>query len=302
MGARIESAASWRAHRGLFARGALALTEIAARRCLDRGHRRPEDIDLLVNAGVYKDRSLAEPALAAIIQEDLGANPGHPARPHSHGTFSFDVLDGGCGALTALELADSLIRAGTSRLALIVAGDADPSPRTSHGFPFASAGGAVLVEPGEGGQGFERFAQRTFAEHAGLFEACVEWEAANPKARRGGNVLVVREDPAFADRAIACAVETTGAFLADLGLRGADVDLLVASQYPPRLADEVARAMAIPRERVAPGPGELGPAHTAGPIASLEAAIDSGAFALARNVLFVTAGAGITITVALYRR
>jgi 3-oxoacyl-[acyl-carrier-protein] synthase III len=49
-------------------------------------------------------------------------------------------------------------------------------------------------------------------------------------------------------------------------------------------------------------PRDLARAHTAGVIAALEAAFASGAFARAGRVLFVTAGAGLTIGAALYQR
>src|SRR5512146_448246 len=108
MGTRIDAAAT-DTHRGrLIGRGTLHLTDVAARSCLDRAHRRSEDLDLLINAGIYKDRNVAEPALASIIQEDIDANiGGTPARLGHHGTFSFDVLNGGCGVITAAQLADS---------------------------------------------------------------------------------------------------------------------------------------------------------------------------------------------------
>jgi hypothetical protein len=35
---------------------------------------------MLITAGVYHDEILSEPAFASLIQEDIGANPGHPPR------------------------------------------------------------------------------------------------------------------------------------------------------------------------------------------------------------------------------
>ena len=72
---------------------ALHLAVASARTCLQRAGRDPDDVDLLINAGIYRDRNLAEPALAALIQEDVGANPEDPHR-EGHGTFSFDVANG----------------------------------------------------------------------------------------------------------------------------------------------------------------------------------------------------------------
>ena len=48
-------------------------------RTVSRGAGRDaHDVDLLINAGIYRDRNLGEPAFAAMIQEDIGANPEDP--------------------------------------------------------------------------------------------------------------------------------------------------------------------------------------------------------------------------------
>ena len=73
----------------------------------------PNDLDLLVNAGLYRDRNLGEPALASMIQEDVRRHPEDP-HPGGHGTFSFDVANGACGVLTALQIADRFLRSARS--------------------------------------------------------------------------------------------------------------------------------------------------------------------------------------------
>jgi 3-oxoacyl-[acyl-carrier-protein] synthase-3 len=244
---------------------------------------------------------MAEPALASIIQEDIGANPGHPPRLDRHGTFSFDVLDGGCGVITAARLLDGFLGSGAAQLGMIVAADANPSPTTTRGFPFAPSGGALLLSHRDGARGFERFASRTFAEDADLFEASVRWSPHAGLARRGRNVLEIHEAPSFAPLCATHAIEVATAFLAGAGLRGDDVDVLIASQYPRRFAGEVARGLGIPADRVPVVAREHASAHTAGPIAALEVAIASGQLARARHALFVTVGAGISVAVALYR-
>jgi 3-oxoacyl-[acyl-carrier-protein] synthase-3 len=301
MGTRIEAVAT-STDRGRFpGGGALHLSDVAARACLRRGHHHAAELDLLVNAGLYKDHNVAEPALASIIQEDLGANLGHPPRFGHHGTFSFDVLNGGAGVVTAAQLVDAFVGPGNARLGMVVAADADPAPRRTRGFPFAPAGGALLLAHDDGAAGFERFALRTFGEDAALFEAFVRWTPRAGWLRRGRNVLEVHEAPAFATRCVAHAIDVASVVLDDAGLHGGDVDVLVASQYPRGFAHAVARGLGIPTDRVPAVTGALATAHTAGALGALEAAISTGQFARAREVLFVTAGAGITLGVALYR-
>ena len=81
-------------------RGRCRLADAAARSCLERAHRSADDIELLINAGVYFDRNISEPAIAALIQEDIGANLEQVAGA-GQGTLSFDVRNGACGLLTA---------------------------------------------------------------------------------------------------------------------------------------------------------------------------------------------------------
>jgi 3-oxoacyl-[acyl-carrier-protein] synthase-3 len=292
MGTFIESVATARSR---FGRGALRVSDRAARACLARAHRRPGELDLLVNAGIYREGNLAEPALASLIQEDLGANPGHPPRPGRHGTFSFDVLNGGCGVLSSVRLLDAFLSAGAARLGMVVAADGDPAPHTSRGYGFARAGGALLLAHREEEGGFLRLAQRTFPEEAHLFASHLRWDAA-----RGRHVVEVEEAAGFARACVERAAEVARQLLAEAGLAPGDLDLLLGSQLPAGFAAEVAGALGVPAARVPRPRGALAAAHTAGVLVALEASMEAGVFARARRSLFVTAGGGLTVEVALY--
>lgn len=302
MGTYIEAAATAHGHAHWFGGGARHLTDVAAEICLERAHHTADDIDLLVNAGIYKDLNVAEPALAAIVQDDIGANRGDPPRFGHHGTFSFDVLNGGCGVVSAAQLVDALVGHGDARLGLIVAADTDPSPRTSRGFAFAPAGGALLLSHREDDEhGFVRFATRTFPEYAGLFESHLRWDPQAGFTHHGRNILEVYEAPAFLGAAVEAATAVCHELLATCDLRPGDVDLVIASQYPPTFGQELVRILGISSERIPAVEPSLVGTHTAGPIAALECAFLSRKLARARNVLVVTCGAGLTIAAAVYR-
>ena len=65
MGTIIEASATSVAHERSMSPGSLELADTAARACLARAHRSADELDLLINAGVYHDRILSEPAFAA---------------------------------------------------------------------------------------------------------------------------------------------------------------------------------------------------------------------------------------------
>jgi 3-oxoacyl-[acyl-carrier-protein] synthase-3 len=300
MGTRIEAVATAHGHGWWLGRGALHLTDVAAKTCLQRAHASADELDLLINTGLYRNGSAAEPALASIIQEDIGANPGTQITQGHHGTFSFDIFNGGCGVLTAALLVDGFVGHGSARHGMIVAGDVDPSPSTTQNFPFSPAAGAMLVGHTDDSAGFQDIELRTFGEHASLFEVLLRWEPHAGLLRRGRNVIEVHEDPAFSLRCLDVATEVASAFLDRHGLGPRDVDLLIASQYPRTFPIDIAHRIGIPISRVPTVARELAAAHTTGPIAALDAAMTSGDFRRARRTLFVTVGAGITVGVALY--
>ena len=300
MGTCIEAACATHRRGHLVGRGALHLSDAAATECLHQARRHAEEIDLLINAGIYKDHNAAEPALASIIQEDIGANAESPPRFGRHGTFSFDILNGGCGVTTAAQLADGFVGAGRAHLAMIVAADADPSPHRSREFPFPAVGGAMLLGHVAGRRGFQRFTTRTFPEDAELFDASLRWDPAAGWGL-GRNVVEISASPALTQRSIERATHVVADVLDREALAVDDIDLLIASQYPPHFDLELAMTLGLPARRVPVVPREQARAHTAGPIAALASAIQSDAWTTARTALFVTVGAGLTVSVAVYR-
>src|SRR5581483_6555748 len=100
--------------------GARRLADAAVQACLRNSDRRSEELDLLVNVGVYRERGLGEPALAALIQQDVAANAGRIASDR-HGTFSFDIDNGGCGVLTGLDVLRGFLTSQAIRVGMVVA-------------------------------------------------------------------------------------------------------------------------------------------------------------------------------------
>jgi 3-oxoacyl-[acyl-carrier-protein] synthase-3 len=209
MGTIIEATATAIAQERSMAPGALEAVDAAARSCLDRAGRSAGELDLLINAGVYHDKILSEPAFAALIQEDIGANVNQPPGA-GHGTFSFDIYNGACGVLTGIQLVDGMLASGTAKLAMVVASDMDPEPGVSRGFSFPAVGGAVLLTADASRAGFTAFRFDTFPEFADLFQGYVDWrEDAGPGPdHHGRNILSVEIAESYAVRALECAEST----------------------------------------------------------------------------------------------
>lgn len=269
---------------------ALRLAVKAARDCLHEAGRRPHDIDLLINAGIYRDRNLGEPALAAMIQEDVGANPEDP-HAGSHGTFSFDVMNGSCGVLTALQVVDGFLRSRAIDCALVVASDADPGHGMSERFPFSPAGAALLCDWADDDRGLGRVHWATLPDTRETYSATVGLVDHRNVLRFDTSADA---DDVFA-RAAARAAERCLA-ASSLGIE--DIDAVVAAPAAPAFRAALAATLGLAPERITVADDER--THTVS-LASAFANASRHAHDGAR-LLMIAAGAGVTAGAAVYRR
>jgi 3-oxoacyl-[acyl-carrier-protein] synthase-3 len=307
MGAHIETAVVLTSH-GVRKPNARRLADTAAAACLAQAGREPGEVDILINTGLYREDNLGEPALAALVQEDIGASPGHPP-VGGHGTFSFDLINGTCGVINAIQIEAGMLRSGVVGLGAIVASDVDPDLRGRGAALFRPAGGAMLLSWDDGAGGFTDYYTETFPEYAELFVSGLVWQQRRSRGRpaagrrAGGRArMVVEEKPGYHDRLADCAEESVRRFLDRAGMSIGDIDLLVPAPSYPDFCDPLRLRLGVPGDRVAYVPEDLEGAYTAGPIAALQAAIRSGRLGEARTTLMLAAGAGITVAIALYRQ
>jgi 3-oxoacyl-[acyl-carrier-protein] synthase III len=280
------SQAGWRSRHS-----ALRLAVATARACLDAAGCPPNDLDLLINVGLYRDRNLGEPALAALIQEDIGANP---EDPHSdkHGTFSFDIANGVCGPLSALQVVDGFLRSGSIRRALVVASDADPGHGLSASFPFAPAGGALLCSWSDGDAGLGPFSWSTFPDGGESFRSTVTYQV-------GHNRLDITASDLIGDVFATAAVKVASECLERASFDPADLDLVLAAPARADIRNALASYLGVPVEKVADAGDER--VHTAALVSAIHAGLLGSRLRPGSTVLLVAVGAGVTAGAVLYR-
>jgi len=254
---------------------------------------------------MYREDNMGEPALAALIQQDIGANRGKPSAGQT-GTFSFDLLNGACGAITAIQIESGLLKSGVIQLGAVVSSDVQPA-LANPGVPsLRPAGGAVLLKWCEDPAGFAGFGAETFPEYQDLFTSGLVWRKRRgirvPRLATGHNEMVVTMKPGYQARLADCAEEATRRFLRRQGLGIEDIDLLVPTPSAPDFLDQLRARLGVPGDRVAYTPENMEGTYTTGLIAALQAAVSSGRLEEARNTLLLAAGPGVTITLALYRQ
>jgi 3-oxoacyl-[acyl-carrier-protein] synthase III len=304
MGTRIEAATALTSQ-GLRKPTARRLADAAARACLAQAGKEPDDLDMLINVGIYREDNMGEPALAALIQEDIGASLGQPPIGR-RGTFSFDLLNGACGVISAVQIESGLLRSGVIRLGAIVTSDVSPNLENPRATLLQPTGGAMILGWDDSFTGFTDFSIETFPEYQELFVSGLVWQEQHRHRTQhrvtGRHHMVVEAAAGYHARLADCAEEAVRRFLRRLGMGLSDVDLLVPAPCAPGFLDTLTRRLGVPGDRVAYITEDLEGSYTAGPIAALQAAIRSGRLGEARNTVLLAAGAGITVALALYRQ
>ena len=175
-----------------------------------------------------------------MIQQDIGANPEDP-HADTHGAFSFDISNGTCGVLTALQIVDGFLKSHAIDCALIVASDADPGRGMSENFPFSPAGAALLCDWTDD-YGVERICWANAPDEGESFNATVGLVD-------GHSVLRFAVSDTIDEQFAATAAQAIDECLVESALTIDDVD--ATSPPPPGPATEptLPPASACPRNR-----------------------------------------------------
>ncbi|MEU8516520.1 hypothetical protein AB0C76_33785 [Kitasatospora sp. NPDC048722] len=292
----------------------------AGRACLERAGLAPADVDVLVNVGVYRDSNIVEPSVAALIQKRLGINLDYLHSPDRRAAFSFDLMNGACGVLNAVQAADALLATGGARRVMVVCADTHPSTDTSRAgtpaFPYASTGAALLLERTGDGRGFGRVHHRSLPGGHG-----VNGYLPLPDVGADGrtSVVVDRDDDAL-DRMLDLAADSVRTVLrtedgtedgtgdgtgdaTDAGRARLALDrtLLVTSQPSPGFAARLAKRLGLAADAAVTVEGVHGDPHTSALVHGYLQALDTGRLAGHDRVLFLAVGAGLTSAASLYR-
>lgn len=295
MGAVVKAIGFAKPILNLFRKGALALESKAAKEAMKKVNFDPQRLDILINTGIYRDDHIIEPAAATLIQKEVGANPLFDG---THSTFSFDLDNGPCGLVTAIQLIDGYLESGSVKYGMVVAGDSNPRPGLEKGFDIDPAGGALLLAPGEEGKGFIKFKTDTYLEHKEDFTGKVKYMSENGGKKT--HYLVMKRSKCYLKKCVSCSVKSFKEFLKETGLKIDDIDLVITSQSPKGLIEGFAKKTGLGK-KVVDVSKKFGNLHTVGPIAALSQVIEDGTFKSARNTVILTVGSGITVSMAWYK-
>lgn len=275
----------------LWRKGALSHAVTAGRACFAASRYEPNDVRVLVNAGVHRDKHVCEPAIAAYIQHRLGINVEFQGRR----TLSFDLLNGGCGMLNALQVVSGLLQAGEIDAGMVVSSEANSDRRPDPSWVYPASGAALLLDASpEPGVGFGDFAFHTDERHAELFVSTVGL------AVKHGRLLLRRRQAELEDAYLAGAASAVDDLLAKGSVRREEIDLVVPAQISAGFLARLPAAIGLPAERVLDLSATLPDTHSTSVVLALQQAVATGRLGPGKTALLLACCSGVTVGAATY--
>jgi 3-oxoacyl-[acyl-carrier-protein] synthase-3 len=254
----------------------------AAKQALANASLQASEIDLIVVATSTPD--MVFPSTATILQNKLGITNGCPA---------FDVQAVCSGFVYALTVADSLIKTGTAKRALVVGSEVfsrilDFKDRTTCVL-FGDGAGALILEASE------RPGILASSLHAdGRYQGIL----CTPGTVSGGSVLgdptLKMDGPAVFKLAVGVLEQAARTTLAKAGKSDTDIDWLIPHQANIRIMQSTAKKLKLPLEKLIITVDQHGNTSAASIPLALDNAVQSGKIKRGDTLMLEGVGGGFT--------
>lgn len=257
------------------------LALIASRNALEAAGVNANDIDLIIVGTSTPD--MVFPSTACILQSKLGVKGG-PA---------FDVQAVCSGFIYALTLADSLIRSGTARKALVVGTEVfsrllDFQDRTTCVL-FGDGAGAVVLEASDT-PGILSTDIHADGKYSDIL--CVPGHVCGGKVL--GDPMLRMDGQAVFKLAVGVLDEAARSVLIKAGKTEVDIDWLIPHQANIRIMQSTARKLKLPMDKVIVTVDQHGNTSAASIPLALDVAVRSGKVQLGQTLLLEAVGGGFT--------
>jgi len=288
---RIESLGVSLSHRHFGRWGSVRHAVEAGRQCLKASHHRKADIGLLINAGVHRDLHICEPAMAVFIQHRLGIN----IEFQNRGTLAFDLQNGGCGMLDAVQVTAAMLQNGEIEAGMVVASEANSDRQPDPRFAYPASGAALLLDLSPwNDRGFGSFAFHTRDEYADLYTSLVSLAGKHGK-------IVFQRQAELENKYLTMAGTVVEDVLNRDGLRREEIDFVVPAQLSAGFLTQLPAAIGFPGDKVINLSDRLPDTLSTSLFLALHLTMDSQRPAAGRKALLLAFGSGVTVAAATYR-
>ena len=260
----------------------------AARQAIERAGLQPADIDLILCATVTPDQIL--PSTGCIIQAELGANK----------AAAMDIVAACSGFLYGLTMADTMIRTGQSKYALVIGAEiltqyVDYTDRQTCVL-FGDGAGAAVLGTVDGERGIlaarirsdGRYEEQLYSPGGGTRKP-----PSTETLAAGDHFFKMKGNELF-KVAVRSMADVSREVLEEAGLTAEDVSIFIPHQANQRITDAVANKLNVESERVYSNIAMHGNTSSASIPIGLDECVEAGKINTGDLVLLASFGGGVT--------
>jgi amino acid adenylation domain-containing protein len=273
----------------------LEFAKAAVLDCIDRSDYKKEEVGLIINTGIYRNKFLQEPAIASLVAGDLNINS-HPETDSLNKSFSFDLMNSSIGFMEACYVSTQMLQAGKFNTALVVASEIENNaePRPDDLLGIRETGSAMLLHwDEEGSAGFGNFVFKNFPAYLDTRNVYMTWHD-------GEGFLAHLQNPNMNQYYIDCIQKTVNELLELEGISLEDVNMIFPPQVSPGFITNLATQLGTKREKFVDVSMEGKDLFTSSLAYGLRQAQDYNMVKKGDVGLLISIGAGIQVGVALY--
>ena len=261
---------------------------LAARQAIERAGLQPEDSDLILCATVTPDQIL--PSTGCIIQAELGANK----------AAAMDLVAACSGFLYGLTVADTMLRTGQSKYALVIGAEiltqyVDYTDRQTCVL-FGDGAGAAVLGPVNGERGILAARIRSDGRYLEQLYSPGGGTRRRPTAETlaaGDHFFKMKGNELF-KVAVRSMTDISREVLEEAGLSAEDVKLFIPHQANQRITDAVANKLDVNTERVYSNIAMHGNTSSASIPIGLDECVEAGKIRTGDLILLASFGGGVT--------
>lgn len=253
----------------------------AAKNALQAANRTAQDVDLIIVATSTPD--MVFPSTACILQNKLGANGG----------IAFDMQAVCTGFVYALSVADSMIKTGAAKCALVVGSEVfsrilDFKDRTTCVL-FGDGAGAVVLEVSDT-PGILASDLHADGKHVGIL--CVPGHVSGGAI--SGNPVLKMDGQAVFKLAVGVLEDAARAALTKAGKTEKDIDWMIPHQANIRIMQSTAKKLKLPMDKVIVTVDQHGNTSAASIPLALDFGVRNGKIKPGQTLLLEGVGGGFT--------
>jgi 3-oxoacyl-[acyl-carrier-protein] synthase-3 len=260
----------------------------SARQAIERARLDPADIDLLLCATVTPDQIL--PSTGCIVQAELGAN----------NAAAMDIVAACSGFLYGLSMADSMIKTGQVRNAVVVGAEiltqyVDYTDRQTCVL-FGDGAGAAVLGPIEGNRGIlaskirsdGRYEEQLYSPGGGTRRR------PSPETLAAGDHFFKMKGNELFKVAVRSMAEVSRDVLDQAGVKSDEIALFIPHQANQRITEAVAERLKVDMSKVYSNIAVHGNTSSASIPIALDECVEAGRVKEGDLVLMASVGGGVT--------